>query len=44
MLINIWKGGQLVKSLLALYPGGIPRREPLSCEAPGQRTIYQPLT
>ena len=27
-------------SLLALYPGGIPRREPPSCEAPREPTIY----
>ena len=25
---------------LALYPGKIPRREPPSCEAPRQTTIY----
>ena len=25
---------------LLLYPGGIPRREPPSCEAPRQPTIY----
>ena len=31
-------------SLLALYPGGIPRREPPSCEAPRQLTIYEILT
>ena len=27
-------------SLLALYPSRIPRREPPSCEAPRQQTIY----
>ena len=27
-------------SVLALYPGGIPRSEPRSCEAPRQPTIY----
>ena len=28
------------QSLIALYPGGIPRSEPPSCEAPQQPTIY----
>ena len=28
-------------SLEALYPGGIPSREPLSCEAPREPTIYE---
>ena len=27
-------------SLLALYPSGIPRRDPPSCEAPREPTIY----
>ena len=27
-------------SLLALYTGGIPTREPPSCEAPQEPTIY----
>ena len=27
-------------SLLALYPSGITRREPPSCEAPQEPTIY----
>ena len=25
---------------LALYPGGLPKREPPSCEAPREPTIY----
>ena len=29
-----------LKSLLALYPGGIPGREPPSCEAPREPIIY----
>ena len=29
-----------INSLLALYPSGIPKREPPSCEAPRQPTIY----
>ena len=28
-------------SLLALYPGGIPTREPPNCDAPRQPTIYK---
>ena len=27
--------------ILALYPGGIPRSEPPSCEAPRQPTIHE---
>ena len=27
-------------SVLILYPGGIPKREPPSCEAPREPTIY----
>ena len=42
LLADTWQGCQSkpLKSLLALYPGGIPRREPPSCEAPRQPTIY----
>ena len=32
---------QQLYSLLALYPSGIPRRDPPSCEAPREPTIYK---